>query len=250
MAEPLIEISQLQKTFPNGLKLFSNLNLSIYPGEFISILGSSGSGKSTLLKLILELEFPTQGNIKRSPDLQSKTGVVFQEPRLLPWMTVGQNVGLPLRIQGIEADPKTLSQAFRLARLSVENEKLYPDQLSGGMKMRAALARAFINSPELLVMDEPFSALDEPTRFLLQQELRSAFEQNEQQSILFVTHSISEAVFLSDRILILGSNGSLVSEHQIEHQSPRSLDFRFSASANSWMKRIFEELQLNRIRPN
>lgn len=236
----ILSLDSVTKVFPAGKTLFSGLSLKVLPGEFIGLLGPSGSGKSTLLRLLLGLESCSQGKINRPQ--ASKTGVVFQEARLLPWLTVRQNIFLPLKIKALPQEDQSLHQALSLAQLDPSIEDLYPHELSGGMKMRTALARALILDPELLILDEPFSALDEPTRFKLQEDLRLIFERKPERSVLFVTHSVQEAVYLSDRILVLNSQGGIKTEFDLRAFKERSKATRFSPTATDWMNRVSQEL--------
>lgn len=198
-----VELSQVTKSFGRRV-VFRDFDLSIAPGEFVSIVGSSGCGKSTLLRLVSGLEAVDEGSLKIHPTPQ--IGYVFQEAHLLPWRTVANNVALPLELRKVSAaeiGPR-VDQALSLVGMS-EKRKLYPAQLSGGMKMRVSLARALVLNPDVLLLDEPFAALDELARVHLEEELRSLWAQTGM-TVLFVTHSFSEAVFLSDRIVILSED--------------------------------------------
>ncbi|MCQ6561792.1 ABC transporter ATP-binding protein [Paenibacillus mendelii] len=185
----------------------SNIDLTIKDGEFLSILGPSGCGKSTLLEILAGLQLPTSGDIyfdgKKLEGPDKKRGVVFQDPSLYPWRTVFQNVELGLEI-GREA--KTDRQAAVQKYLDMVGlrgfEHKYPHHLSGGMKQRAGLARALANSPDVLLMDEPFGAVDHLTRLQLQDDLLNIWEV-EKKTVVFVTHDVSEAVFLGDRVVLL-----------------------------------------------
>ncbi|MBX2986475.1 MAG: ABC transporter ATP-binding protein [Bdellovibrionaceae bacterium] len=177
--------------------ILRDLNFSIQPGEFVCLLGPSGCGKSTLLRLLAGLLAPTAGEIQRTPGPLS---FVFQEPRLLAWRTVRENVLLPFELlKSPPADPEPI-----LRRLGMwEARDLFPHELSGGMKQRTAIARALITKPQMLLMDEPFSALDEGTRHDLENLLRELW-QKDGFTLVFVTHSVPEAVFLGERILVMG----------------------------------------------
>lgn len=181
--------------------LLENVDLTIEPGDFVCLLGASGSGKSTLLRLMAGLLAPNSGKLQRSPGPLS---FVFQEPRLLPWRTVRENVLLPFEFPsaGPARDPEELLRRVGLW----EFRGLFPHQLSGGMKQRAAIARALITEPELLLMDEPFSALDEATRYDLEDLLRDLWSRR-RMTLVFVTHSIPESVFLGERILLMSRQG-------------------------------------------
>jgi len=200
-----VEINQVSKSFESGLEPLKNISCEIKAGEFVSILGPSGCGKSTLLKMVAGLRKPSAGQIKVGENTSGaqKISYVFQEPQLLPWRKVLGNVMLPLELLGNASIDSELRARKALERVGlIDFESYYPAELSGGMKMRVSLARALVTEPELLLMDEPFAALDEITRFRLDEELRSLWSES-QMTVLFVTHSISEAAFLSDRILLL-----------------------------------------------
>lgn len=185
--------------------LFRNLNLRIEKGEFVALLGPSGSGKSTLLRLMAGLLEPQKGRITAAG---AKTSFVFQEPRLLSWRNLLENVRLPLEIQNRSVD----SAALAISDVELTgSERLYPHELSGGMKQRASLARALATEPEVLFFDEPLSALDEPTRFSLQEKIHHLWQTKRFTSV-FVTHSVSEALFMSERILVLRPDGSFYEE--------------------------------------
>ncbi len=195
-----VEFSQVTKSFGRRV-VFRGFNLSVPRGEFVSIVGRSGCGKSTLLRLVAGLERATEGSVKVSP--APKLGYVFQESQLLPWRTVAGNVALPLELKKSPLQDRAgqVERALRLVGMT-EASALYPSQLSGGMKMRTSLARALILEPDVLLLDEPFAALDELSRVHLEEELRGLWIKTGM-TVLFVTHSFSEAVFLSDRIVIL-----------------------------------------------
>jgi NitT/TauT family transport system ATP-binding protein len=192
----LIKASKLSKNYSEQV-VFSNLNFAIQESEFVSILGPSGCGKSTLLKILAQLQLPTSGELSATKDLN--LSVIFQEPRLLPWLTALENANLPgsLQQQDASAKVKVLLEQLGLSQAAHK----FPHELSGGMKMRVSIARALSTNPELILCDEPFSALDEDTRNQLQQKLRETFEAS-RKTVVFVTHSLEEACFLSDRILI------------------------------------------------
>ncbi len=223
-----LSLSQLQKKFVSKAGeriLFSGLDLKVEAGEFLTILGPSGCGKSTLLKIISGLDREFLGNLEIQADLKEKISMVFQESRLLPWLNVMENTLLPLKLQG-QTDLIAAEEILSQVELN-KNHLQFPEQLSGGMKMRTAIARALISSPKLLLMDEPFSALDEITRHRLQEKLRSLFE-SKTLTVIFVTHSISEAVFLSSRILVMGSTGQLIAEKRVDLGTNRNRSTRVS----------------------
>ena len=212
-------------TYPDGTDALINTSVSVAAGEFVSIVGPSGCGKSTLLRLASGLIAPTSGSIDRSGSVQ----FVFQDSTLLPWRSVRRNVSLNLELQKVEKseiDERT-NNALALVGLMDSAEKL-PRQLSGGMKMRASLARSLVCEPELYLFDEPFAALDEFSRERLNLELRSMMSTRSAAS-LFVTHSIAEAVFLSHRVLVMSPRpGTIVQEFAIPFGPDRQQDLRYS----------------------
>ncbi len=229
---PFVTIENLTKEYASGKPVIRDLSFTAAPGEFISLLGESGCGKSTLLKMIAGLSSVSGGAIRidgRAPatarDLMS---FVFQDSTLLPWRTAARNVELALEFAGIPKAERAgrIAALLSLVGLS-EVGTYYPRQLSGGMKMRVSIARALATTPRLLLMDEPFGALDAMTRNRLNEELVSLKEQ-QGWTTLFVTHSITEAVFLSDRILLMGANSGRV--HQ---EIPVTLPARRTAALRS-----------------
>ena len=225
------------KSFPSR-SLFGGLSLTIAPGEFVSILGPSGCGKSTLLRLFLGLDHPDQGEIQNN---SKNFGVVFQEPRLLPWLRVSENIELPAKIKSPN-QARSTPELLGTVHMTKTDADLYPFEISGGMKMRTALARALSLNPETLFLDEPFSALDEPTRFHLQEDLRKLYEAHPARAFVFVTHSVQEAVFLSSRILILNSRGELKKDLKLENAEKRTADFRFQSQTVAKIREISQEL--------
>jgi NitT/TauT family transport system ATP-binding protein len=213
---PLLAVEHLSKNYPPDKAVIRDLSFSADCGEFISLLGESGCGKSTLLKMVAGLSSVSGGSIRidgRPPqNARDIMSFVFQDSTLLPWRTVAHNVELALEFEGV---PKALragrvESVLKLVGLRQVHD-YYPRQLSGGMKMRVSIARALATTPRLLLLDEPFGALDAMTRNHLNEELLSLKEQ-QQWTTLFVTHSISEAVFLSNRILLMGTNPGGVRE--------------------------------------
>jgi NitT/TauT family transport system ATP-binding protein len=226
---PLAALRNVGKTFANGVVALDRLDVAIKRGEFLSLLGPSGSGKSTALRLLAGLIEPTEGQVVRDDAAVSSLGFVFQDPTLLPWATVADNVRLPLRLKGMPhrlADPR-VAEALAMVGLE-EFRAAYPRELSGGMKMRVAIARALITRPQLLLMDEPFAALDEITRFKLNDDLLTLWRKLDC-TIVFVTHSVFESVYLSTRILMLTPRpGRVAAEFSIEAPEPRAGRFRTS----------------------
>ncbi|MGZ3236601.1 MAG: ABC transporter ATP-binding protein [Burkholderiaceae bacterium] len=205
-----LDISNLSKQFKvkgASLPVLQNISLSIKPGEFVSIVGSSGCGKSTLLRLLIGLENEYQGDIlldgKRIVGTSLQRGIVFQEHRLFPWLTVEQNVSTGLLNAPGTEEEKRASVHEHIKLVGLQGfESAYPHQLSGGMSQRVAIARALVNRPEVLLLDEPFGALDAITRAHLQQELQRIWEQ-EGITMILVTHDVEEAVYLGDRVVVM-----------------------------------------------
>ena len=226
----VLDMAQVDKTFSGNVQALSQLSLSVNEGDFISLLGPSGCGKSTALRLIAGLMHPSAGRIiwqggQGSGDL----GVVFQEPTLMPWATVAQNVWLPFRIRGksFASARGEIEAALRLVGLELFLNA-YPRELSGGMKMRVSIARALVTNPRLILMDEPFAALDEITRHKLNNDLL-ALKAKIGCTVIFVTHSVFESVFLSDRILVMAARpGRVIREMRVDAPYPRSETFRTS----------------------
>ena len=228
---PLLHMNHVEKTFNGDVVALKDMNLDVNEGDFISLLGPSGCGKSTALRLISGLLQPTRGRIgweggKGADDL----GVVFQEPTLMPWATVAQNVWLPFRLKGIayaQVRDEVL-EALKLVGLD-KFQNAYPRELSGGMKMRVSIARAMVTKPRLILMDEPFAALDEITRFKLNNDLLE-LKARVGCTVIFVTHSVFESVFLSDRIVVMAARpGRVIQELQVDTPYPRHEEFRTSA---------------------
>ena len=208
MAYPSIRITNVSKRFESQPRdTLTELSLSVPPQSCLSLLGPSGCGKTTLLRLLMGIESVSSGSIEIDPRIATRMAFVFQEPRLVPWRTVLENVLLPLELTQ-QLDVSSREYALELlARVGLQNSlDHFPAQLSGGMQMRAALARALVTKPHLLLLDEPFAALDERTRFRLQDLLIELRELLDLQYV-FVTHSISEAIYLGDQLLLLDRGG-------------------------------------------
>jgi NitT/TauT family transport system ATP-binding protein len=226
----MIELNQVTKRFDSGLLALGGVSLCVARGEFVTLLGPSGCGKSTVLKLVAGLVVPTEGTVV-SPAQTDQTGrstaYVFQEPTLLPWATVFDNVWLPLRLQGQSRLGAQAVIARVLEQVGLgEFQQSYPAQLSGGMKMRVSIARALVSQPQVLLMDEPFAALDDITRQRLNVDLLTWWH-GQSMSAIFVTHNVAEAVFLSKRVLVMGARpGKVVAEVHIEQPYPRDVSFR------------------------
>jgi NitT/TauT family transport system ATP-binding protein len=232
---PVVALRDVGKTFANGTQALDGLDLEVRPGEFLSLLGPSGCGKSTALRLIAGLSDPSRGAISWGDEASTSTarhdiGFVFQEPTLMPWATVAKNVMLPLKLRGVArsaAAPRIASALDRVGLASFRNS--YPRELSGGMKMRVSIARALVTDPMLLLMDEPFAALDEITRFKLNNDLLELW-QALNKTVVFVTHSVFESVYLSRRIVVMTPRpGRVFTELEIDAPYPRQESFRTSA---------------------
>lgn len=223
----LLRLEGVDKTFPGTVAL-RDMALTVHEGDFISLLGPSGCGKSTALRLIAGLMRPSRGAIRWQG--AAEIGVVFQEPTLMPWATVEENVFLPFRLKGKRF--VQVAEDIRLALRLVGLEafaKAYPRALSGGMRMRVSIARAMVTRPKLILMDEPFAALDEITRHRLNTDLLAWKEQIDA-TVIFVTHSVFESVFLSDRIVVMAARpGRVIRELSVPAPYPRGEDFRTSA---------------------
>ena len=225
-AGPLVSLRGVSKTFPNGTAALSRLDLDVAAGEFVSLIGPSGCGKSTALRILAGLAAPSSGSIDWA-GARPEIGFVFQEPTLMPWASVIDNVWLPLRLRKIRksnALPRIL-EALALVGLSKFGDS-YPRELSGGMKMRVSIARALVLRPQLLLMDEPFAALDEITRFKLNNDLMR-LKAELGTTIVFVTHSVYESVYLSSRIVVMAARpGRVVSNINVEGPVVRTEEFR------------------------
>ncbi len=233
---PAVEILSADKVFADGTRGLAPLSLTVEQGEFLSLIGPSGCGKSTLLALIASLQQPTDGRIlwwRGGFDRVGRDGrrlsFVFQDATLMPWAKIDANVRLPLDLAGVPkglAAPR-VAEVLALVGLS-RHARVYPRQLSGGMKMRASIARALVTEPDMLLMDEPFGALDEFTRNRLDADL-AALWWRRRFTTVFVTHSIYEAVFLSTRIVVMAANpGRVFREIAIPEPFPRGDAFRTS----------------------
>jgi len=229
-----IALEHVGKRFPGGLLALEEVSLRVADGEFVSLLGPSGCGKSTVLRLLAGLEAPSAGHVDAPalrPGEPPETAFVFQEPTLMPWATVFDNVFLPLRLAGRTRAEAAGPVAEVLSRVGLgEFAQAFPAELSGGMRMRASIARALVTEPKLLLLDEPFAALDEVTRQRLNLDLL-AWWVRRPLSVVFVTHSVFEAAFLSQRVLVMGARpGRIIRELHIGEPYPRGRAFRGSAA--------------------
>src|SRR6202171_4770774 len=243
-----VSLRGVTKVYDSGVMALGPLDLDVAKGEFVSLRGPSGCGKSTALRLIAGLNAPTSGIVRvsrRAVQLRGghPIGFVFQEPTLMPWTSVRENVRLPLKLAHApvaEADAR-VSEALAQMGLS-EFADAYPRELSGGMKMRVSLARAFVTDPDILLMDEPFAALDEITRFRLNNDLLSLWR-NLRKTVIFVTHSVFESVYLSQRVIVMTSRpGRISAEFRIDTTEPRDEDFRTSADYAGYCRKVSHAL--------
>jgi NitT/TauT family transport system ATP-binding protein len=240
----LVGVRGVSKVFANGVKALADVSLDVPAGEFLSVLGPSGCGKSTLLRLIAGLTEPTTGTIDWSDERgREDLGFVFQEPTLMPWATALANVALPLKLRGIAKGEREARAAEALDNVGLKGfERVWPRELSGGMKMRVSLARALVVQPRLLLMDEPFAALDEITRHRLNDDLLELWQQSGV-TIVFVTHSVFESVFLSQRIVVMSARpGRVSAELAVTTPHPRSQAFRTSAEYAAWCRQASSRL--------
>jgi NitT/TauT family transport system ATP-binding protein len=240
---PLLSVSRLSKVFRNGVTALQDLDLVIEKGAFLSILGPSGCGKSTLLRLVAGLAPPTTGDIVWRGGGIGRRGFVFQEPTLMPWATVWDNVYLPLRLTGISKSHASERIGATLAGLGLDGfAQVYPRELSGGMKMRVSIARALVTEPELLLLDEPFAALDEITRFRLNEDLLRLW-QRQHWTVVFVTHSVFESVFLSNRIVVMTKRpGRVAADVPIALPYPRDGALRTAPAYTDECRRLSQVL--------
>jgi NitT/TauT family transport system ATP-binding protein len=249
-AMPAVEVLSAEKTYPNGTQALLPVDLAIAEGEFVTLLGPSGCGKSTLLKMVAGMLEPSDGRLLlwRRPVAElhtcaHKMAFVFQSPTLMPWASVRSNVRLPLDLAGVprkEADAR-VAEALELVGLDKFAQAL-PRALSGGMQMRVSIARGLVTQPDLLLMDEPFGALDEITRHKLDAELLDLWRKKKL-TVIFVTHSIHEAVFLSNRVIMMAARpGRVVEQVLIDEPYPRSADFMVSPQFSRYAKRLQDSL--------
>ena len=225
----------------------ADVSLAVAAGEFVSLLGSSGCGKSTVLRLLSGLDSPTAGTITRGLAADAAPGYVFQDAALMPWASVRRNVELPLALRGErgQALHAKVDAALRAVGLD-DSANAVPRELSGGMRMRVSLARALVTAPQLWLLDEPFGALDEITRFALNQTLLSLCQPQDgtpPATTVFVTHSVYEAVFLSQRIVVMARPGRVVDEIVIDEPYPRDAAFRTTPRFTAWCAQVSDTLQ-------
>ncbi|WP_068086877.1 ABC transporter ATP-binding protein [Polycladidibacter stylochi] len=250
----ILQLQQLGKTFDGQAPVLRGIDLEVEKGAFVSVLGPSGCGKSTLLRVISGLEGQSEGKVvvdgcEQSGEVRGRghdtdIGYVFQEPTLLPWESVFGNVFWPLKVRGMrkrQARPQVEAVLEMVGLL--DSAKKRPSELSGGMKMRVSIARALVTQPELLLMDEPFAALDEITRNKLNADLLELKEQHGW-TVIFVTHSVYESAFLSDRIVVMAGNpGRIIGEVAVTPQCRRDDNYRTSQRYNSYCREALQLVQ-------
>lgn len=221
----IASLEAVEVDYPRG-KALGPFSLSVEPGETVALVGPSGCGKSTALRLLAGLEQPTRGTVRRTPG-RGETSVVFQAPTLAPWLSAAANVALPLELAGMPRAKARKEAAVALARVRLAGaEKARPAQLSGGMAMRVALARALVTRPRLLLLDEPFAALDEITRRALADDLLALWDELKP-AIVFVTHNVEEAVYMAQRVVVMTPGpGIAAGETRIDAVMPRLPRFR------------------------
>lgn len=243
-----IDIRGIRRVFDNGLIALDGLSLSVAPGEFVAILGPSGCGKSSLLRLIAGLDRPQSGSAQILPQLdrsaRSEIAYVFQDAHLLPWRNVLQNVALPLEFASSDRATRLAAAREAIERVDLADAaQRFPNQLSGGMRMRVSLARAMVTRPKLLLLDEPFAALDEITRQRLDEELRQLWA-SDGMTVVFVTHSTAEAVFLAERAIVLSARpGRIVEDRQIDLPRVRNGALRVTQPFAAECRQLYQALE-------
>jgi NitT/TauT family transport system ATP-binding protein len=243
-----VSLREVTKVYQSGVVALGPIDLDVGKGEFVSLLGPSGCGKSTALRLIAGLDVPTSGSVgvahHADPShAKNAIGFVFQEPTLMPWTSVRENVLIPLKLAHAPAAEADARVSEVLAQVGLaEFAEAYPRELSGGMKMRVSLARALVTDPDILLMDEPFAALDEITRFRLNNDLLSLWR-NLRKTVIFVTHSVFESVYLSQRVVVMTARpGRIGAEFRIDAPEPRTEDFRTSADYAGYCRQVSNAL--------
>ncbi len=241
MPQPILRVQSISVTFPDshgGLQALRDVSFEIFPQEFICIVGPSGSGKSTLLRVLAGLLNPTNGKVKFVKE-QPRIGFVFQESNLMPWRTVMENILLPLEVEGAPREKARAAAKELISLVGLEGfEDNLPRDLSGGMAQRAAIARALIHDPDLLLLDEPFAALDALTRERMWTEL-SRIWQARKKTVVMVTHSINEALFLADRVLMLTARpGRIKLDVPVPLPRPRAEEIRYTPEFGKIARRL------------
>lgn len=248
---PKISIQNVTKVFykkENSVTALERISIDIKEGEFVCLVGPSGCGKTTLLRILAGLETQSSGTfqIKKSHKERPNQSMVFQEQGILPWLTVEENAAFGLSMRQLPKEYVKERTNYFLKKVGLEKfAKMYPKELSGGMKQRVSIARAFANDPEILLMDEPFGALDEQNKYILQEELLSIWSETKK-TVLFITHSIDEALYLSDRVLLMSAHpGKIIDEITISLPRPRKWeDIRSHPDMTSNFLKIWRHLQI------
>jgi NitT/TauT family transport system ATP-binding protein len=240
----IVSLRDVGKAFDNGVVALRGFDLDVRAGEFVSLLGPSGCGKSTALRIIAGLSAASAGTVEWPGGTAGRIGFVFQDPTLMPWADVAANVRLPLKLAHADDRQADAAVARALERVGLTDfAHSYPRELSGGMRMRVSIARALVTEPELLLMDEPFAALDEITRFKLNDDLLGVW-QALRRTVIFVTHSVFESVYLSQRIVVMTPRpGRAFAEINIGAPYPRDERFRTSADYAGYCRQVAEALQ-------
>jgi NitT/TauT family transport system ATP-binding protein len=245
MAAPLLTLNGVRKSFASGVDALAGVDLSVASGEFVALLGASGCGKSTLLRLVAGLAEPSAGHVRWSGERGAgRIGFVFQEPTLMPWASVFDNVYLPLRLTGQPRDAAAPRVAESLAQVGLADFiDAYPRELSGGMRMRVSIARALVTQPDILLLDEPFAALDELTRFKLNEDLLAVWR-TRRLTVLFVTHSVFESVFLAQRVVVMTARpGRIAADIPIGLPEKRESTLRTTAEFAEICRAVSERLE-------
>jgi NitT/TauT family transport system ATP-binding protein len=242
--QAIVSLRDAGKTFDSGTQALRGFDLAVREGEFVSLLGPSGCGKSTALRIIAGLSVASEGAVEWPQGGQgARIGFVFQEPTLMPWADIAGNVRLPLKLAHAQDQDAREAVMQALARVGLSDfAQSYPRELSGGMKMRASIARALVTEPQLLLMDEPFAALDEITRFKLNNDLLALWR-DLRRTVIFVTHSVFESVYLSQRIVVMTPRpGRVFAQVPIDAPYPRDETFRTSAEYAGFCRLVSEAL--------
>ncbi|MGC8855733.1 MAG: ABC transporter ATP-binding protein [Anaerolineae bacterium] len=245
-SQPVLTVRHLSAVFPDangGLRALEDVSFEVCPREFVCVLGPSGSGKTTLLRILAGLLTPTAGTVIFHQGEQPKIGMAFQQPNLMPWRTVLQNIMLPLELNGLSQQAARARAQEMVELVGLEGfEQNWPRDLSGGMAQRVAIARALIHDPDLLLLDEPFGSLDALTRERMWSEL-SRIWQARQKTVVMVTHSISEALFLADRVLVLTQRpGRVKLDLKVDLPRPRRDEMRYTAHFGKLARQLKEAI--------